>query len=83
MRECRSADRALMFLPPLLGISCSCVEVKRADAPKTTPSQRTPMVDLGLARVAVVYPRSRRYSLGEDVEVVPVAELAGQSGLFG
>lgn len=59
------------------------VEVKRADAPKMTPSLRTAMADLGLARVAVVYPGSRRYSLGEGVEVVPVAELAGWSGLFG
>ena len=32
------------------------VECKRADAPRTTPSIRIALEDLGLERVAVVYP---------------------------
>jgi predicted AAA+ superfamily ATPase len=61
----------------LLGIEC-----KRADAPKLTPSIRIAMEDLALARVAVVYPGSRRYRLADGVEAVPLAELAEPGRLF-
>ena len=59
------------------------VECKRADAPKLTKSIRTTMDDLGLERVAVIYPGSRRYPLSDRVEVVPLAELASPGRLFG
>ncbi len=59
------------------------VECKRADAPKLTKSIRTAIVDLGLERIAVIYPGSRRYSLSDRVEVVPLAELAFPESLFG
>ena len=59
-------------------------EVKRTDAPKITPSIRTALTDLGLERVALVYPGAKRYALAENVEAVPLAELAARPGtLFG
>lgn len=61
----------------LLGVEC-----KRADAPRLTPSIRSALTDLGLDRVAVVYPGSRRYSLGDRVEVVPLSTLAQPGNLF-
>jgi hypothetical protein len=59
------------------------VEFKRADAPKVTKSIRIACEDLGLDRVAVVYPGEKRYPLTDGVEVVPVTELAQRGGLFG
>jgi hypothetical protein len=55
----------------LFGIEC-----KRADAPKLTPSIRVALDDLGLDHVAVIYPGSKRYRLGERVEAVPLTSLA-------
>lgn len=51
------------------------VEIKRADAPRLTPSMRTAIDDLQLDRLIVVYPGERRYALAERVEVVPFAEI--------
>lgn len=62
----------------LLGVEC-----KRADAPRSTPSIRTALVDLGLERIAVVYPGAQRYRLSDRVEVVPLDALAEAGGLFG
>jgi hypothetical protein len=62
----------------LLGVEC-----KRADAPKLTPSLRIALEDLGLERIAVVYPGARRYRLGESVEAVPLKALATPGTLFG
>jgi predicted AAA+ superfamily ATPase len=63
----------------LLGVEC-----KRADAPKITPSVRTALADLGLARVAIVYPGAIRFPLAKNVEAVPVREFADRPGqLFG
>ncbi len=61
----------------LLGVEC-----KRTDAPKMTPSIRNAVADLGLERVAVVYPGDKRYALAEKVEAVPVSELAVSGRLF-
>jgi uncharacterized protein len=61
----------------LLGVEC-----KRADAPKLTPSIRIALEDLGLDRVAVVYPGTKRYSLSERVEAVPLETLAEPGQLF-
>ena len=51
------------------------VEIKRADAPRLTPSMRTALEDLRLDRLVVVYPGERRYALAERVEVVPLQML--------
>lgn len=51
------------------------IEIKRADAPALTPSMRTAMNDLGLHKLFVIYPGSKRYSLGPNIEVIPVAGL--------
>jgi predicted AAA+ superfamily ATPase len=56
------------------------IEVKRADAPKMTPSIGSALEDLELHRLLVVYPGSVRYALRPKVEVMSlsqcVAELA-------
>jgi hypothetical protein len=59
------------------------VEIKRADAPRLTPSIEIALEDLKLERVAIVYPGTKRYSVSERVEVVPVTVLAGGGALFG
>lgn len=61
----------------LLGVEC-----KRADAPRMTPSIQIALDDLGLERLAVIYPGSKRYPLSERVETVPVAELGRGMNLF-
>lgn len=48
------------------------VEVKRTDAPAMTPSMRSALGDLGLDRLAVVYPGARRYRVAPRVTAVPV-----------
>jgi uncharacterized protein len=53
------------------------IECKRTDAPQLTPSMRTALADLSLDQLYVLYPGSKRYSLGKKTEVLPVAELAG------
>lgn len=59
------------------------VECKRMDAPKATPSMRTALHDLDLARIAVIYPGEKRYSLGEGMEAVPLKKASeGMTGLF-
>lgn len=62
----------------LLGVEC-----KRTDAPRPTPSIRIALKDLGLERVAVVYPGAKRYALDDRVEAVPLAALAEPGRLFG
>lgn len=59
------------------------VECKRADAPRLTPSIRIALDDLGLERVVVLYPGSRRYALHDRVEVLPLTCLTEAGGLFG
>ena len=49
------------------------VEIKRADAPRLTPSMRIAMTDLRLERLIVVYPGERRYALTEKVDVLPLS----------
>lgn len=58
------------------------IEVKRADAPRLTPSIRVAMEDLGLASVCVVYPGTKRYRIAERVEAVPLGTLAEPGRLF-
>jgi predicted AAA+ superfamily ATPase len=64
------------------GDSLFGVECKRADAPRITPSIRIALDDLGLRRVAVIYPGDKRFRLSGQVEAVPLAELAGAGRLF-
>lgn len=61
----------------LLGVEC-----KRADAPRMTPSIRHALADLGLERIAVVYPGSKRFPIAERVEAVPLSTLAEPGKLF-
>jgi len=61
----------------LLGVEC-----KRADAPRLTPSIRIALDDLGLERVAVVYPGARRFQVADRVEAVPIETLADPGRLF-
>ncbi|MBL8859586.1 MAG: ATP-binding protein [Planctomycetes bacterium] len=58
------------------------VECKRADAPRMTPSIRTALADLGLERVAIVYPGVKRFALADNVEAVPITALARRGQLF-
>lgn len=51
------------------------IEVKWADAPTMTKSMHIALSDLGLRRLAVVYPGDKRYTLQKNVEVVPVSDL--------
>lgn len=52
------------------------VEVKRADAPRLTPSMQMAMRDLQLEQLVVVYPGPQRYTLAPGIVAVPVHELA-------
>jgi hypothetical protein len=61
----------------LLGVEC-----KRTDSPRMTPSIRIALEDVGLARVAVLYPGTKRFPVSERVEAVPVRALAKGSSLF-
>ena len=61
----------------LLGVEC-----KRADVPRLTPSIRTALADLGLERVAVVYPGVKRYSLADKVEAVALQALGSGDRIF-
>jgi len=58
------------------------VECKRTDAPRMTTSIRVALHDLGLARVAVLYPGSKRFPLGDRVEAVPLRALGVGAPLF-
>ena len=58
------------------------VECKFADAPRMTPSIRNALSDLGLVRVAVVYPGAQRFPISERVEAVPLKALSGGEPLF-
>lgn len=59
------------------------IEIKRMDAPRITTSMRVALEDLALERLAIIYPGERRFSLAENVEVVPATDLAEVDGLFG
>ena len=51
------------------------VEIKRQDAPGMTKSMHVALADLGLDKLYVVYPGSRRYQLEKRVECIPFAEI--------
>ncbi len=71
-------DLVLVKNGRMLGVEC-----KRMDAPRLTPSMRTALEDVKLEQIAVVYPGTKRYSLGERVAAVPLETVAeGLKGLF-
>ncbi|MDS4051079.1 hypothetical protein [Accumulibacter sp.] len=70
-------DLLLQHRGALFGVEC-----KRVDAPRMRPSIRIALADLGLERVAVVYPGTRRYTIADRVEAVPLATLATPGQLF-
>ena len=52
------------------------VECKRTDAPTLTPSMRIAMADLKLDRLIAIHPGEARYPLADNVDVVPLSDLA-------
>jgi len=54
------------------------IEIKRADAPKMTPSMGSALEDLDLQRLLVVYPGSTRYTLRSKVEVMSLAQCVAE-----
>ena len=52
------------------------IEFKLSDAPKLTPSMRTALSDLRLEVLYVIYPGTRRYTISDKVEAIPLATLA-------
>ncbi|MFV2074302.1 MAG: hypothetical protein ACC742_16875, partial [Thermoanaerobaculales bacterium] len=61
----------------LLGVEC-----KRTDAPRMTPSINIAMKELELARVAVLYPGSKRFPLSDCVEAVPLHTICAGEAIF-
>lgn len=61
----------------LLGVEC-----KRTDSPGMTPSIRIALEDVGPARVAVLYPGTKRFPIAERVEAVPALALEKSDPLF-
>jgi hypothetical protein len=70
-------DLLLQRGPHLVGIEC-----KRADAPRMTSSMHLALRDLGLHRIAVIYPGTRRFPMADQVEAVPVDALTEPDSLF-
>jgi hypothetical protein len=54
------------------------IEIKRADAPKVTPSMGSALADLELHRLLVVYPGSVRYTLRPRVEVMSLTQCMAE-----
>jgi predicted AAA+ superfamily ATPase len=54
------------------------IEIKRADAPKMTPSMGSALEDLELHRLLVVYPGSVRYAIRPKVEVMSLAQCVAE-----
>ncbi len=53
------------------------IEIKRADAPRLTPSMRHALSDLKLDLLWVIYPGKQAYALEERVHVMPLAQAIG------
>lgn len=58
------------------------IECKRNDAPSMTSSLRIAADDLGLERIAVIYPGALRYPLAPKIEAIPFAALTESAALF-
>lgn len=70
-------DLVLRLGSELYGIEC-----KRTDTPRATPSIRNALGDLGLSRVAIIYPGSKRFGITEKVEAVPLRVIAEGGRIF-
>lgn len=53
------------------------IECKRQDAPQLNPSIKSALEDLGLERIAVIYPGDRRYAISKRVLAVPFTAIEG------
>lgn len=51
------------------------IECKRQDAPKLTASMKIAMNDLKLDEMLVIYPGKKSYTLGQSIQVLPLAAL--------
>ncbi|MFZ2958846.1 MAG: ATP-binding protein [Candidatus Ozemobacteraceae bacterium] len=51
------------------------VEMKRADAPRLTPSMKTALEDLHLDHLFVIYPGNAAHTLSEKVSVLPLENI--------
>ena len=51
------------------------IECKRQDAPKLTASMKIAMIDLKLDEMLVIYPGKKSYTLGQSIQVLPLAAL--------
>ncbi|HET7369344.1 MAG TPA: ATP-binding protein [Gammaproteobacteria bacterium] len=71
-------DLIMQFGDRLLGLEC-----KRTDTPRMTRSVHIALEDLGLERVAILYPGNKRFPIAEQVEAVPMSALADPAPLFG
>lgn len=70
-------DLILRRKDELIGVEC-----KRSDAPKMTPSIRIAIEDLGLKRVAILYPGTKRYPLADTVAAIPLQDICANQPLF-
>jgi hypothetical protein len=52
-------------------------EIKLSESPAVTKSMRIAVSDLGLARLAVVFPGSQSFPLGDKIEAVAARDLPG------
>lgn len=59
------------------------IEIKRADAPRLTPSMRHALADLKLDFLWVIYPGRQAYALDERVQVMPLADAIGAAASSG
>lgn len=62
----------------LLGIEC-----KRQDAPRRTRSMTIATQDLALDRLYVIYPGTKRYTIGGNMEVLPLERLSSADEVAG
>lgn len=46
--------------------------MQTCDTPRLTPSIRVALDDLGLERVVVIYPGTKRFPLSEQIEAIPL-----------
>jgi predicted AAA+ superfamily ATPase len=58
------------------------VECKRVDAPSLTPSMRIAVSDLGLKKLFVIYPGTKRYPVDKNIEAFPLDEIVNIGSFF-
>jgi hypothetical protein len=50
------------------------------DAPSLTPSMRAAIHDLELSKLLVIYPGPLAYPLAENIQVIPLVNIAEEGG---